>query len=253
MQVFEFVIMAIFLIMCAAWVIYKFNNNPSVVDMFWSIGLWIAGSLFLLFEKPTHRTVVIQIFLTIWMLRLSAYLFINRVLKSEVDKRYLKISEHWSISKSLGFFLNYQFQGLLILIISSSLYFSGTVDGEALARFDWIGLTLCYIGLVGESLSDMQLNKFIRTNKGKVCNVGLWKYSRHPNYFFEWLVWVGFAITGLPANYGYLAFISPITLYFLMTRITGPITEADSIESKGDLYREYQQKTSMFFPWFPIW
>lgn len=218
MVVFEFVIMAIFLMMCMVWMLYKFYNNPSVVDTFWPVGLWISGSLFLLVENPTHRAIVIQVFLTIWMLRISTHSFLTRVLNNKVDKRYLTMSEEWAIPKSLGFFLNFQFQGLLIFIISLALYFSGKVEGESLTTYDWVGLSFCYLGLIGETLSDMQRNRFLKNNKDKedkACDVGLWKYLRHPNYFFECLVWVGFAITALPADFGYLAFISPATVYLV--------------------------------------
>jgi len=103
-------------------------------------------------------------------------------------------------------------------------------------------------------IADAQLVRFKRDpkNKGRVCNAGLWRYSRHPNYFFEFLIWVSFAIVALPAQHGYLGLISPLLILFFLVRVSGiPATEQQAIRSKGEAYRNYQQSTSPFIPWFP--
>jgi steroid 5-alpha reductase family enzyme len=85
-----------------------------------------------------------------------------------------------------------------------------------------------------------------------VCNLGLWRYSRHPNYFFEFLIWVSFAIVALPVQYGYLGLISPLLILFFLFRVSGiPVTEEQALRSKGEAYRKYQRSTSAFIPWFP--
>jgi steroid 5-alpha reductase family enzyme len=89
------------------------------------------------------------------------------------------------------------------------------------------------------------------TNKGKVCRVGLWNYSRHPNYFFEWLIWMAYLIFALASDGGWIAVFAPAIMLYLLLRVTGiPLTEENAIKSKGDLYREYQRTTSAFVPWF---
>ncbi len=116
------------------------------------------------------------------------------------------------------------------------------------------GVVLWLLALTGESLADAQLAAFKRdpTSKGRVCDVGLWHYSRHPNYFFEWLIWVAYFLFALGSPYGWVAVIGPASMLYLLLRVTGiPLTEQQSLRSKGDAYRRYQQTTSAFIPWFP--
>jgi len=113
---------------------------------------------------------------------------------------------------------------------------------------------LWLIAISGEALADAQLAAFKRhaANRGRVCDAGLWRYSRHPNYFFEWLIWMAYAVFAFPSPYGYLALIIPAVMLFFLFKVTGiPATEEQSLRSRGDKYREYQRTTSRFVPWFP--
>ena len=119
--------------------------------------------------------------------------------------------------------------------------------------YDIVGAGLWLIGLAGESLADAQLRRFKARpeSKGKTCREGLWNYSRHPNYFFEWLIWIGYGILALGAPWGWLGMISPLAILYILTRLTGiPLTEEQAIRSRGDDYRDYQRTTSAFIPWF---
>jgi steroid 5-alpha reductase family enzyme len=110
-----------------------------------------------------------------------------------------------------------------------------------------------FIAWIGETLSDLQLYLFKNNslNKGKVCNVGLWRYSRHPNYFFEWLNWWALALFSWGLSYAYLTFISPLLISFFLFKVTGiPMTETQALKSKGEAYAQYQKETSVFVPWF---
>ena len=110
------------------------------------------------------------------------------------------------------------------------------------------------IALIGESLADKQLERFKadKSNAGKVCTEGLWKYSRHTNYFFEWMMWVGLFTYSTASPFGWLAVISPVLMFYFLWHVTGiAATEEQSLRSKGEAYRQYQQTTSAFFPWFP--
>jgi steroid 5-alpha reductase family enzyme len=122
-----------------------------------------------------------------------------------------------------------------------------------LPLLEYIGAGIWLIALTGEAIADWQLDQFKKdpANKGKVCNKGLWNYSRHPNYFFEWLIWVGYFVFALASPYGFIAIISPAIILYLLLNVTGiPATEEQSVRSKGDLYKEYQRTTSAFVPWF---
>jgi steroid 5-alpha reductase family enzyme len=108
-------------------------------------------------------------------------------------------------------------------------------------------------GLIGESAADWQLARFKATpgHAGRICQAGVWNYSRHPNYFFEWLVWCGFALVALAAPWGWLGLLSPALMLYTLLRVTGiPATEAAALARRGDAYREYQRTTSAFVPWF---
>ena len=110
------------------------------------------------------------------------------------------------------------------------------------------------VALTGEAVADRQLARFKArpSSRGRTCREGLWRYSRHPNYFFEWLVWVAYALFALASPYGALALICPVVMLYLLFRVTGiPATEAQALRSKGDDYRRYQATTSVFVPWFP--
>jgi steroid 5-alpha reductase family enzyme len=110
------------------------------------------------------------------------------------------------------------------------------------------------ISMIGEAIADQQLNAFKKKpeNKGKTCREGLWKYSRHPNYFFDWQLWVAYAVFALASPWGWLGLISPALILYFLLSVTGiPATEAQALRSRGNEYREYQRTTNSFVPWFP--
>jgi steroid 5-alpha reductase family enzyme len=110
------------------------------------------------------------------------------------------------------------------------------------------------LAVAGESLADAQLRAFKSdpAHKGQVCRAGLWAYSRHPNYFCEWLIWCAYALLAISAPYGWLGLLSPAIILFLLVKVTGiPPTEKQSLRSRGPAYARYQNEVSAFFPWFP--
>lgn len=236
--------------MCCVWGIYRFLKNPSVVDASWSIGLMMSGVIYLLSTPITPRNMLVGLLLVIWALRLAGYLWYTRIHQGHVDKRYIQLSDHWKMNPSLGFFLNFQLQGLFIFIISFIFYLTSRSNLIVLTRIDLLAMVLIILGIMGESMADIQLYRFKTQHKGEVCNRGLWNYSRHPNYFFDWITWIGFTLFACQSKQGYLAVVSPLVLYIIFTQITGPITERGSLQSRGQKYIDYQKQTSMFFPWF---
>jgi steroid 5-alpha reductase family enzyme len=118
---------------------------------------------------------------------------------------------------------------------------------------EYIGASLWFLCIIGEGVSDRQLQYFKKQpeNKGKVCQYGLWNYSRHPNYFFQFSIWLSVLVFALPSPYGWLAIICPVSIGYLIFKVTGiPMTEEQAVRSKGAAYREYQRTTSAFVPWF---
>jgi steroid 5-alpha reductase family enzyme len=250
MNVIAIVFFYLVLQMCFIWIVYRLLKNPSVVDASWSIGLLMSGLIYLGSMLITQRTTLVVALLTLWALRLAGYLWYTRILQGHIDKRYTELSNNWKINQSLGFFLNFQLQGLLIFIISFIFYLISNSNNPSLTLLDGMALVIVLVGVAGESVADLQLYRFKNRQKGGVCNIGLWNYSRHPNYFFDWLTWLGFTLFAFQSNKGYLGIVSLLLLYVIFTRITGPLTERGSVQSRGQKYIDYQNQTSMFFPWF---
>jgi len=249
MKIIAMVYMYLILQMCFVWGVYRLLKNPSVVDASWSIGLMVSGLIYLGTMSMTPRHLLVSILLILWALRLAGYLWYTRIRQGHVDKRYTELSSHWKINQSLGFFLNFQLQALLIFIISSVFYWISYSTQGNVTRFDILAIMMVVGGIIGETIADCQLYQFKKTQVGGICNVGFWYYSRHPNYFCDWLTWVGFTLFAFQTNRGYLALVSPMVLYWIFTQITGPMTERGSLQSRGQKYNDYQKQTSMFFPW----
>jgi steroid 5-alpha reductase family enzyme len=192
--------------------------------------------------------------LTFWSARLGTHLLLRLKEKfPKEDQRYEKLKASWQPNSESRFFWFFQFQALSQPVLCIPIYLAmGSL--AQLSVVDFIGTLLCLMGLVGEAAADSQLKSFkaSKENLGKVCDLGLWKYSRHPNYFFEWLIWCGFSCFGLSSQYWYLSPLSAAIIYVLLNYMTGiPPAEEQSLLSKGDKYRAYQAKTSRFFPWVP--
>jgi steroid 5-alpha reductase family enzyme len=189
-----------------------------------------------------------------WGLRLGFYLLFTRVSGQPEEGRYVELRRKWGSNIGWKFLLFFEFQALLCGVLSLPFLVAMHDPAKGWAEFEEWGLGIWVVAFLGETIADAQLARFKKDpkNKGRVCNVGLWRYSRHPNYFFEFLIWVSFAVIALPAQYGYLALISPALILLILFRVSGiPATEEQALRSKGEAYRKYQKSTSVFVPWFP--
>lgn len=223
------------------------------LDLFWGLSfivvlIVIQATQYL---REAHFSIRLLDFMyLIWSLRLSTHLF-TRIKKSGEDRRYLAFKKKWKVWYGLRFFILFQTEAILTLVLALPLFLTYNSEFDFLKL---ISVIVFLVAIVGEALSDIQLKKFIEKNKerSKVCNTGLWKYSRHPNYFFEWLSWIAFAIYGLTSVEKWPALIPATLMYFILTKVTGiPPAEESSLESKKENYTMYQKQTNAFFPWFP--
>ncbi|MNS98420.1 3-oxo-5-alpha-steroid 4-dehydrogenase [compost metagenome] len=169
------------------------------------------------------------------------------------DGRYRYLREHWHghQGKIFGFFM-----AQAALVVLFALPFVAVASNPRSDMPGWIAaaVVVWLLSVGGEALADRQLARFRAdpANKGRTCRQGLWRYSRHPNYFFEWLHWFTYVLLAATSPLWWLAWSGPVLMYVFLRYLSGvPFTEKQALRSRGDDYRDYQRSTSMFFPWFP--
>ena len=238
-------------VMGALWVVQVRIRDASHVDVAWAVLVACAAILYaVLSDGDVGHRVLAAVLAAVWGFRLGAYLFFDRVLGKEEDGRYQALRASWGARASRNFFWFFQFQALFVVFFSLPFAFIALDPDSGFGVVAWIGIALWAIGNAGTIVSDRQLARWraAPANHGKTARSGLWSWSRHPNYFFEWVTWCGVAVVATTAPNGWIAWIVPAGLLFLLFRVTGiPATEAQALRSRAD-YAEYQRTTSAFVP-----
>jgi len=242
-------------LMFILWLLHFPLRNAAIVDAGWAFGLALLAMIYAVHGVGYwRRTLILLPMAVLWGMRLGFYLLLTRVNGQPEEGRYVELRRKWGSHIGLKFLLFFEFQALLCGVLSLPFLLAMHDPSKGSADFENAGAALWVVAFLGEMIADAQLARFKKDpkNKGRVCNAGLWRYSRHPNYFFEWLIWMSFAMVACTAQYGYLAFISPALILFFLFRVSGiPATEEQALRSKGEAYRKYQKSTSAFIPWFP--
>lgn len=242
-------------LMFALYLVQRFRHDAGIVDVGWAAGLGSVG-VFYAVAGPgdTAHRVALGLVAGVWSSRLAWYLFRDRLRHTEEDGRYRALRERWGSRAQRNFLIFFQFQALLIVAFSVPYLMVAMQSAARFTAWDWVGVAIGLGAIAGESVADGQLRRWRRdpVNKGRTCRSGLWRYSRHPNYFFEWLHWWCYVLLTLGSIQAIGALIGPIMMLVFLFRITGiPYTERQALLSRGDDYRDYQRTTSVFFPWFP--
>ena len=237
----------------AAWAWQRRTGNATLVDAVWAFGLGVSALIlaFLGEGAPLPR-LLLGTLAGLWSMRLGLHL-LKRVLGESEDGRYAYLRQHWGNDqrKWFGFFMA---QALLIALFALPYVPVAANPEGVFGANDFFAIAIWVIAVVGEWQADSQLARFRAdpANRGKVCQVGWWRYSRHPNYFFEWLHWFAYPLLAWGAPLAWLAWLGPVLMYIFLRWLSGiPWTEAQSLRTRGDAYREYQRTTSMLIPWFP--
>ncbi len=230
-------------------------DNYGIVDIAWSYAFaGVAIFYAVLADGWSVRRLVLAAIVSVWSLRLGTHLFVRIARHHPVeDTRYVALRRDWAGNFPVKMFGFFQLQALSIVMLSVVFLLPVLNSQPQLHALEIAGVILWLLAIGGEAMADAQLAAFKRdpANRGTVCDRGLWRYSRHPNYFFEWLIWVAYFVFALPSPHGWIAIIGPSVILFLLLRVTGiPMAEAQSLQSKGDAYRRYQATTSAFVPWF---
>jgi steroid 5-alpha reductase family enzyme len=243
---------AVAIVMALVWVWALKIKNNGIVDVAWAFNFTIiALIIWLMADGLELRKNLVCALAGLWSLRLGIYLLVRvgSHIKEE-EGRYKQLRLEWSDAKFFGFF---QMQAFSNVMLAIPFYIIALNTNSQVSTIEYIGAALFLLCVIGEGMADWQLQHFKKQpeNKGKVCQYGLWNYSRHPNYFFQFSIWVAVFIFALPSPYGWLAIICPLSIGFLIFKVTGiPMTEEQSIRSKGEAYKKYQRTTSVFVPWF---
>lgn len=246
---------AVLALMAAGWVASLPARNVTVVDSLWGVGfVLIAWITYGLADGAAARGLLVATLATLWGLRLAAYLSWRNFGRGE-DPRYgtwraASGGRFWIVSLFKVFLLQALFLWAISIVLQVSLIAARPPE---LTVWDGIGALVWAVGFVLESVADLQLARFRARpqNRGRVMDRGLWRFSRHPNYFGECLVWWGFYLIALAVPGGWATLFSPVLITLVLLKMTGiPLTES-TLVARRPAYRDYQRRTSAFIPWPP--
>jgi steroid 5-alpha reductase family enzyme len=234
------------------WLVQQRTKSAGIVDVGWAMSFAMVVALFAWrATSPVDAWLPIAIVVVVWSTRLTGYLAYRGAARSPEEGRYVDLRARWGAAASWKFFVFFQAQAALTGVLSTAFVVPFVEEPTSALR--WAGIAISAIGIVGETVADAQLARFKRRHKGKVCDVGLWSWSRHPNYFFEWCVWIGYAVFGLAFwPHGAIALVPQAIILGSILGVTGiPPTENQALRSKGEAYRAYQARVSRFIPMPP--
>lgn len=243
-----------FAVMALLWAWHLRLKNAAMVDAGWTAlvgGLSVFYALRVVDGMPGRRLAVAAM-LGSWGARLTVMLLYDRVFGRPEDGRYANLRLRRGSHANTWFFWFFQAQALAAIFFSMPALVAVLNPSDEFSAVEFVAAALWVIGFAGESTADRQLLHFRLDpqNRGRTCQLGLWRYSRHPNYFFEFVMWVAYALFASATPFGWIAFACPAVMLFLLLKVTGiPATEAQALRTRGDEYREYQRTTSVFVPW----
>lgn len=240
------------LIFAAAWAFCVRIKNFSPVDAFWAFAIGLTSAYHLGSEPVSGKHAIAAMLIAVWSMRLGLHLA-KRIIKHhpEEDSRYMKLREAWGEKTNPLLFLLFLGNAVLVFLLALPFHIIASDPDSTFDAFSIIGTIVTIIGLMGETIADKQKSAFKATNPDpkSVCRKGLWNYSRHPNYFFESVIWIGIFLFAAGSPYGWATIYAPAIITFLLLKVTGiPPTEASALKRKGEAYREYQRTTSAFIP-----
>lgn len=252
MNVFLVIALVIFFYMTTVFALALFLKDNSIVDIFWGMG-FILITLVTLWINPTifTRKIILSLIVVIWGLRLTLHIFLRNKGKGE-DFRYKNWRNTWKFFILRSYFQVFMLQGSIMFVVALPIIFVNSAEPTSLTFFDLIGIILFCAGFIFETIGDQQLVSFKKNpeNKGKIITTGLWKYTRHPNYFGEALLWWGIALMALSYPGSWYFLISPILITLLLRYVSGVPMLEKKYEGRKD-FENYKKTTPIFIPWLP--
>lgn len=240
-------------LMLVMWERQRRHGNAAIVDPTWAFATSLLGVFFAVTASGNgSRRIAVVVVASLWGIRLTTYL-VRRMFRDGGDGRYEQLRLRWGAKTQRNLFLFFQIQAIWALMFAAPMLASA-LNPRSFGWVDALGLVFCFIAIVGESVSDRQLERFKGTpaNRTFVCRTGFWRYSRHPNYFFEWIYWWSYLCFTAGSEFWWIGVGGVVLMLFFLTKVTGiPTVEAQALRTRGDAYREYQRTTSAFVPWIP--
>ncbi len=240
----------LFFYMTFWFIVSLIKKRNDVADIAWGIGfVFLAWSSFFIVGEGGSRALLVNLLVTIWGIRLASHIWMRNKNKAE-DYRYKKWREEWGRWFYLrSYFQVYIFQGIMLFAIISPVLIINKYGGDNLNLLHFIGVFIWITGFFFEVVGDAQLNNFIKDskNKGELMQEGLWKYTRHPNYFGEVILWWGLWLIALSAPNSFFTIIGPLTITVLILKVSG-IPMLEKKMSKHPDFKKYKKRVSPFFP-----
>lgn len=240
-------------VMTGAWAVQRATGASGWIDVIWSVAVGLGGmAAALLAQGDAGRRTTAFVIVAIWSFRLGSHIA-ARTRKGSEDPRYEKLIEEWGASAAVRLWLFLQAQALAAFVLVLAIHLAAAV-AEPFPRFiDLLAMGVAIVAVAGEAISDRQLAAFRKTPEAKtgVMEGGLWRYSRHPNYFFEWLFWCAWPLmaVSLPLGWNWLALLAPLQMYWLLVHVSGiPPLEHHMLASRGESFRALQARVNAFFP-----
>ena len=244
--------------MAAAWAVQRKTHQSGWADCFWSFAIGFGGLAVIFLPAggdPNPRHWLVAAMVTFWSMRLGFHILSRTAGAKQEDPRYAELRNQWGAAFQPRLFLFLQIQALCGLGLVVTVYAAAHRPAAALTMTDYTGLALLLLSVLGEAIADRQLRAFgaDQANHGKLCDSGLWAWSRHPNYFFEWLGWIAYPIIAIDLSggwwQGWLSLAGPILMYWLLVHASGiPPLEKHMLKSRGPAFKAYMARTSAFFP-----
>lgn len=249
---------AIMSVMAAAWYIQQRTGNSGWVDVIWSLGVGGVASITAAWPLgqnwPHWRQVIVTVLAVSWCLRLGIHIARRTHIATD-DPRYRNLIIQWGSNARRRMFWFLQSQAAVGIILALSIVVAAHNPNPDLRIQDFIGFIILLTAIIGETVADQQLRAFKKdpANRKALCDVGLWRLSRHPNYFFEWLSWLAYPIIAIDFSgqnvFGLIALAAPVCMYWVLVHVSGiPPLEEHMLKSRGEAFREYQKRTRAFFP-----
>lgn len=246
-------LLAIIACMVALWMISVPLRNSSIVDPFWGVGFVLVAIIsYVLLDERGPRATLLLTMVAIWGLRLSGYLSWRNLGHGE-DPRYARMRKyHGDAFWWRSLFIVFLLQGVLLWFIALPVQLGMLEPSTSLRTLDWVGVGIWVIGLLFETVGDFQLAAFRARpeNKGRVLDRGLWRFTRHPNYFGDACIWWGVYVVAVAAG-AWETFLSPLVMTLLLMYVSGVRLTEKTITSRRPEYVAYQRRTNAFFPGLP--